>query len=461
MLSHHLSARVAQSGLVYDMIIGCIDLSTKPEFINIIKRRFDKEKNGFHLYHWLADVSTKKTSSPSSQAALRKRFHAYTFSPDITAPEIEPLVEDMYGVWRLIDQNADSDITIFYELVLGLMVLTGHTCSLCMSAQVKLALIEHEKKMGTPTGEELHVFIDNIVERMHQNQGTSAYDLVRGPMAAAVPKPLPGGGSSEAELQSALHSAAKADREGKRVAYGDFVECMSQTEKAAYSPGQAVFRQGDKPDGFFLLLSGEVRVEVAEQGGGPPKKLATLKAGEFFGETALLSDAPRNATVVCATPATTLRLSREDFEAGFLGGGGGGSAASAARQTLAFIQMVSRMKHDTARRGEAVFLEGDVGDRFYIVEEGKVHVEARGKDVASLGPGACFGETALLTQAPRNATVRCASEACKFVSLDGAEFLYLMKRSSALQRSLIDVAAGRSGVARDAFAKEVVGGGGA
>ena len=50
--------------------------------------------------------------------------------------------------------------------------------------------------------------------------------------------------------------------------------------------------------------------------------------------------------------------------------------------------------------------EGDVGDRFFIIETGTVDVTIRGEHIRTVGPGGSFGEIALLRDIPRTATVR-------------------------------------------------------
>lgn len=65
--------------------------------------------------------------------------------------------------------------------------------------------------------------------------------------------------------------------------------------------------------------------------------------------------------------------------------------------------------------GEVVCREGEPGDAFYVVLDGKVSITAddlgQERSVASLGKGGFFGEMAVLTQQPRSATVTVASDA--------------------------------------------------
>jgi len=55
--------------------------------------------------------------------------------------------------------------------------------------------------------------------------------------------------------------------------------------------------------------------------------------------------------------------------------------------------------------GQAVFMQGDVGDRYYVIQSGEADVVGDGSIVATLGPGEGFGEIALLRNTRRTATV--------------------------------------------------------
>ena len=60
--------------------------------------------------------------------------------------------------------------------------------------------------------------------------------------------------------------------------------------------------------------------------------------------------------------------------------------------------------------GHVVFNQGDVGDRYYVIESGEAEVVGDGHVVATLGHGEGFGEIALLRRIRRTATVRATSE---------------------------------------------------
>ncbi len=71
-------------------------------------------------------------------------------------------------------------------------------------------------------------------------------------------------------------------------------------------PNTVIVAQGQPGDSMYFIAEGEVEVRRGAQ-------RVRLVAGQFFGETALISGEPRNATVVAATPARLLRLDVADF----------------------------------------------------------------------------------------------------------------------------------------------------
>lgn len=81
-----------------------------------------------------------------------------------------------------------------------------------------------------------------------------------------------------------------------------------------YSPGETVFKQGQAGESFHIVYQGRVDVRVRSGLLGLfPKTVASLGPGGFFGEIALISDAPRNATVRCAERTLLFTLVASDF----------------------------------------------------------------------------------------------------------------------------------------------------
>ena len=76
--------------------------------------------------------------------------------------------------------------------------------------------------------------------------------------------------------------------------------------------GKAIIRQGNAGDSIFLIARGIANVEVTE--GDAVSHVATLYAGDFFGEAALLHGTPRNATTIAATPCSLYELNRQDLD---------------------------------------------------------------------------------------------------------------------------------------------------
>lgn len=96
--------------------------------------------------------------------------------------------------------------------------------------------------------------------------------------------------------------------------------------------------------------------------------------------------------------------------------------------TLTFLLARSRMVEVPA--GHVFFAEHDLGDTFYLIEEGRVGIhKTRGgvrRDVGELGVGECFGEMALLSVSDRSGTVT-ALEPCLCLELSNRALLELYR----------------------------------
>ncbi len=76
-------------------------------------------------------------------------------------------------------------------------------------------------------------------------------------------------------------------------------------------PGAVIARQGGPADKFFIIVDGAV--EVVREEGEASETVATLGAGEFFGEMAVLQDKPRSSTLRATEASTLLALDRTTF----------------------------------------------------------------------------------------------------------------------------------------------------
>ncbi|MCP4352392.1 MAG: cyclic nucleotide-binding domain-containing protein [Desulfobacterales bacterium] len=90
-------------------------------------------------------------------------------------------------------------------------------------------------------------------------------------------------------------------------------EAVSRTRFFDVNSGDEIIRQGDPGDAFYIIVSGVAEVWAAEFDGEDQKKVCDLHEGEAFGEEALISDKPRNATVRMNTDGKLMVLDKKDF----------------------------------------------------------------------------------------------------------------------------------------------------
>ena len=88
---------------------------------------------------------------------------------------------------------------------------------------------------------------------------------------------------------------------------GELGKIASIADEVDLPEGKTLIREGAVGREFFVLLEG--RAGISRKG----RSVDTAEKGDFFGEVALVSDAPRNATVTALTPLRVLVITDRDF----------------------------------------------------------------------------------------------------------------------------------------------------
>ena len=211
-----------------------------------------------------------------------------------------------------------------------------------------------------------------------------------------------------------------------------------------FPAGGVVVAEGEPGDRLYLISTG--RAEVSAAGPRGPVPLAAFGPGEMFGEIALLEPGgTRQATVTATTDLLTSSLAAPAFhrvldahpeaQRAFSEAAEEMLVAKFLKQASPFAaldadrvrRLTSRLEHLSVPAGDAVVRQGEAGDTCYLLRDGRAEVLAQGgesgeRNLATLGPGSLFGEAALLTDAPRNATVR-ALEPCELLALHRFDLL--------------------------------------
>jgi len=97
-------------------------------------------------------------------------------------------------------------------------------------------------------------------------------------------------------------------------------------------------------------------------------------------------------------------------------------------------QIADALKVETFAEGEKIVNQGDVGNKFYILEQGEATATKGDETLLSYSPGDYFGELALLRNQPRAATVTAKGEV-KVLTLDSRSFKRLLNVNDLLERT--------------------------
>ena len=92
-----------------------------------------------------------------------------------------------------------------------------------------------------------------------------------------------------------------------RLGERELLRVMHVADVRPYAPGEYIVRQGDRGGELFIVLSGFVRISRGDA------MLSEIRAGEHFGEMALIRSAPRSADARAVEPSELIALKRSDF----------------------------------------------------------------------------------------------------------------------------------------------------
>ena len=277
---------------------------------------------------------------------------------------------------------------------------------------------------------------------------------------SAKPTPRP-----EAVARASAQVAAQSPLYQPAIALEFFKSAGTIEEKPA---GKPFFSENEKAGGLFsknarmyLLLEGEIGLMIRN------KFFGVVKPGDVFGELAVIAGLPRSATAMAKINCRVLSLDERQFYIALekkpefalmlmsimvqrlrqsiaKRGAATPPAAAAAersdildRKALADLQKELGMPEPAVfPAGKVIMSAGAVGALMYVVLEGRVAISVGSSVVEQVGPGAMFGELALVDRSARAATASSDSD-CKLLAINRNEFLNLVKSKPVFGASLL------------------------
>jgi len=205
-------------------------------------------------------------------------------------------------------------------------------------------------------------------------------------------------------------------------------QLFAELEEESFHDGDFIVRQGEVGDKFYVIVEGEAVVSKTEDS-GETRDLTHIYPGDFFGELVLIYGGQRVATVTSYGRTKCMSLSRKSFEKYddiryFLILQKVPLLSGVPKEVQ--LEIVKRLKPAKFNKDDFVVKQGDRGDAFFMITKGSALViEDEDKIITRLYEGHAFGEMALLSDEPRIASVKAATE-LNLMYLSAEDFKELM-----------------------------------
>ena len=237
-------------------------------------------------------------------------------------------------------------------------------------------------------------------------------------------------------------------------------DLASRLTEERFRSADKVVVEGDTDDRLYLIVEGRAEASTIGPSGIVP--LATLGPEELFGELSLHeAGSSRQATITAVEPLLLLSLRTTACRLALDAYPEGRSAFEKLADDLLVTKLLkqaspfSTLDGERLRRlatrlerlevpsGETIIRQGEAGEECYVLRSGRVEVLAMGAQgderiLATLDPGSLFGEAALLTEGPRNATVR-AIEPCTLLALRRTDLLEVLGEDRQTRERMLEL----------------------
>jgi CRP-like cAMP-binding protein len=232
-----------------------------------------------------------------------------------------------------------------------------------------------------------------------------------------------------------------------------------------YTEKETIIRESEIGDCMYVVLEGTVEVSIRSGAGGRDITVATLRAGDFFGDTSLLPDTTdrRNASVTAKQACKLFRIDKKHVLVSILGKVDEteditiqhtARIGDEVLELLKGMRLFNSLTDEelvkigtwteilTVGPGEFVLKESEEGEYLYVVLEGSVQIftmddHAKITILAEHERGSYFGEQALLPggSGKRNAYVR-SNAMVRLIQVPKEYFRLVLKRDSVLFEAL-------------------------